>query len=296
MESQGRRGDTSWYIGTTQPNMASEHELLPSYRSPPLVEVVLGVQFEPLPALGMARLGQYWATLKDRYPNTRHAPPLVPVFERFGTDALAQGPPGIQIDLGAPLPRLWCIAADERLLIQCQADRFLFNWRKGPGEPPYPRYPNLRKLFANEFMEFAGFVEREGLGTVQANQCEVSYINHLVEGDGWSGFGDLQGKLKLLHSAASSSVLGRPEQIRAELAFLYPDPDAPRGRLRISFEMGRRLDDGRSMMAMHLTARGAPSSSELEQVLEFLDLGRGWIVRSFDDLVGDELKRVWGRE
>ncbi len=276
--------------------MSSEQELLPSYRTPPLVEVVLGVQFEPLPGLGVARLGQYWTTLGSAYPHTRHVAPLTPVFERFGADAFGQGPPGIQIDLGSPLPRLWCIAADESQLVQVQADRFLFNWRRSRDEQLYPRYPILRDRFAEEYEKFAAFVEREALGSVQANQCEVAYINHLVDGDGWSGFSDLQGKLKLLRSAASSSVLGRPEQVRAEFAFLFPDEHEPRGRLRVRFEQGRRLEDGRNMMALDLSARGAPTSPGIVQVLDFLDMGRSMIVRSFDDLVEEGLQRAWGKE
>jgi hypothetical protein len=53
---------------------------LPRFRKPPVIEVVLGVQL-------------YYEKVKLRFPKIQVHPPLLPVFETFGTSAVA-GPQG----------------------------------------------------------------------------------------------------------------------------------------------------------------------------------------------------------
>jgi hypothetical protein len=49
------------------------------------------------------------------------------------------------------------------------------------------------------------------------------------------------------------------------------------------------------MFRFTLTARGQPLGTGLAGVLEFLDLGREWIVTGFDELTTPEMHRLWGR-
>src|SRR5437879_6133366 len=57
-----------------------------SFASPPVVETVLGVQFNALPKLTSAHLGDFWMTLGADWPDVTDAPPLPEEFERFGED------------------------------------------------------------------------------------------------------------------------------------------------------------------------------------------------------------------
>jgi hypothetical protein len=42
----------------------TEEATFPDYERPPVVETVLGVQFDPLPDLCNAHLGAFWGTLE----------------------------------------------------------------------------------------------------------------------------------------------------------------------------------------------------------------------------------------
>jgi hypothetical protein len=44
-----------------------------------------------------------------------------------------------------------------------------------------------------------------------------------------------------------------------------------------------------------LTARGAPIGAGVAGALEFLDLGRRWIVRGFADLTTERMHIAWRR-
>src|SRR4051812_26322819 len=61
---------------------------LHSYDKPPVVETVMGIQFEPVPGFTNGHLGLFWARLGGRkgWPTAKDVPPLVQEFERFGDE------------------------------------------------------------------------------------------------------------------------------------------------------------------------------------------------------------------
>ena len=73
---------------------------LPHYDKPPVIETVLGVQFDRLSALTNAHLGAFWKTLnpQQEWPNVEDAPLLPNKVERF-TDA-ARWAAGVQLQSG----------------------------------------------------------------------------------------------------------------------------------------------------------------------------------------------------
>jgi len=61
------------------PQHSAEQHSLPDYVNPPVVETILGVQFERLPAFKNAHLGAFWKTLDTRewadvLPNQQDGP------------------------------------------------------------------------------------------------------------------------------------------------------------------------------------------------------------------------------
>ena len=50
---------------------------LPSYKNPPVDEVVCGCQFQPLGRFKLPHLGLFWEKFRREFPTTEHAPPLV---------------------------------------------------------------------------------------------------------------------------------------------------------------------------------------------------------------------------
>ena len=67
---------------------STQQPTLADYENPPVVESVLGVQFERLRGFKNAHLGAFWTTLdKKEWPVVADAPPLPPQFERFTESA-----------------------------------------------------------------------------------------------------------------------------------------------------------------------------------------------------------------
>lgn len=65
-------------------NNLTDRGPLPSYANPPVVETVLGVQFERLSGFKNGHLGAYWKSLPTgQWATVDDAPPLEPQFERF---------------------------------------------------------------------------------------------------------------------------------------------------------------------------------------------------------------------
>src|SRR5712691_13141372 len=157
----------------------------PSYKKPPLVEVVNGIVFQPLAGLRIAHWGRLWEEFKAEFPKCEHAPPLA-------LDGLASVNPD-DIASGFPfVPRLWFINGTEDRLLQFQANRFYYNWRQKPQREIYPRFPEIYKGFEQLWKTFQGFSEREGLGKVLPKECELSYINHIPKEHGWSSPSDIK--------------------------------------------------------------------------------------------------------
>lgn len=117
---------------------------LPDFDDPPLIEVVLSVQFEALAPIEFVDvLASFRSRLRDRYPQTEQHPPLPPAFEIFGVPA--PGAPRLQIQLQTvpDLPRFWLLNEAGTEIIQLQNDRFVHNWRKVGSGDAYPRYERI---------------------------------------------------------------------------------------------------------------------------------------------------------
>jgi uncharacterized protein (TIGR04255 family) len=99
---------------------------LPDFERPPLVEVVLSVQFSDLRGYRSVHPGLLWdRKFRDSFPEFAEHAPLSPVFETFGPTP-TEGP-GFTLEQlpGPPVPRLWFMNKDRSHLIQVQANRFL---------------------------------------------------------------------------------------------------------------------------------------------------------------------------
>jgi uncharacterized protein (TIGR04255 family) len=131
---------------------------------PPVVEVICGVWFDPVPAIDPLLLGSYWSERRERFPGRN----LLPAIEA----------PGLRI--GPPNQRVWLSSADETYVLQIQNDRFYLNWRSMGGE--YPRFsPNgaLEEQFLEEWARFAEFRGEVGIDEISPRVAEVGKVDHL---------------------------------------------------------------------------------------------------------------------
>lgn len=257
----------------------------PSFASPPVVEMALGVQFRRLHGLRGITLGPLREQWRASYPRVEEQPPLAPAIEGPAVAALT-----LQLGLG-PLPaiRHWFLSEDDAELVQIQNDRLIVNWRQGDPPNPYPRYPHMRELFERRVRELAAFVEEHELGSLEIVQAELNYINAVDPPDGQ--LGDVEHLLRGWDPPAAHH-LGAPEQARVGLVFAIPGMGQPPVRMYVDVNPAQR-PDGSPTLFLTLTARGAPYSGTIDATLDFMDQGHDHLVRSFMELTAEPIQAEW---
>ncbi len=270
---------------------------LPDFANPPLAEVALSVQFEPLEKLRTPQIGLLWNEFRQRFPATEEHAPLDSEFERFGIPRTSAPIVRMQMLETLPVPRVWFLNEAGTELIQVQQDRFIHNWRKVGEGDAYPRYERLRQTFQSELEAFQAIVAREQCGEIVPNQCEVTYVNHIVAGEGWTNHGQLSQVLTMFQTNYSDDRLGEPEDARLSIRFILRDDDQkPIGRLHAAVQPVFRREDNQPMFVVTLTARFRPAGERIEDVLCCLDRGREVIVRAFASMTTPQMHQVWGRK
>jgi uncharacterized protein (TIGR04255 family) len=264
---------------------------IPKFDRPPVYETVLGVQFDPLRGFSVPHHGLYWGTIRGDYPNYEVHPPLSPAVEQFAAEARKEGKVGIEV-VSVPEVRTWFLNHDGTILLQLQKDRFLQNWRKIQESDVYPHYDELKPKFCREWQRFCQFLADVGIERPDVNQCEVTYVNHIDIDLGPKSYGDLRKVISCWSGKCSGNFLSDPEAVTFNSRYLLPEK---RGRLHVSMQPVIRRRDAKEILRLILTVRGKPNSSELDVIIEWLDLGHEWVVRGFADVTTDEMHRIWGR-
>ncbi len=269
---------------------------LPEFQDPPVVEVAMAVQFETLTALRTPQIGSLWSVFREDFPKTEEHAPLEPMMERFGVHAPKAPAVHVEMLRQPPVPRCWFLKEDGTELIQVQQDRFAHNWRKAGKDGEYRRYGPIRDTFRGELDRFAAFVAGEQIGAVEPNQCELTYVNHIVSGQGWEKHGELGRILTLFEAEYTDNFLPDLEEARVSGTYVIPDSEGnPLGRLRFSIDSAYRRTDDKPIIVLNLVARGTPDGEGLDGVMKFLDIGHEWIVRGFAAITTPEMHAIWRR-
>lgn len=266
---------------------------LPHFRSPPVSEVVLSVQFDPLSKLQIHHFGLLWLEFRARFPKVESRPPIDRQVETFHKEPAGQ--PQIAFELVNPFitPRVWFVSETGCELLQVQQDRFIVNWRRIKLEK-YPRYPHVKSMLEREFAIFSDFVSEQKLGSIVANQCEVTYINQIEPGSVWEKHSQVGRVLNIMAPEFNDETLPTPEQFRFSAQYIMGDSGSPVGRLHLDFHPAFRAVDRKPIFAMNLTARGKPMGEGFPGVMKFMDVARQNIVRGFQALTTADMHKEWG--
>jgi uncharacterized protein (TIGR04255 family) len=263
---------------------------LPEFDRPPLDEVALSAQFDPLPGFRAVHLGRFWTRIRERYPHTEDQLPLPSVMEKHEPSP-ASGV-GIALQSGPMSTRTWFLDQSKNRLIQLQQGRFILNWRKLNDGDQYPRFSNLIEDFKHEWEAFQAFAKDESLGPVSVNQCELTYLNN-IEPEGPDSLGDLSGIFSCLRPPDPKAFLPTPEFFSWSAGYRLPDG---RGRLHVETNPAFRARDMRMVLFMNVTARGAPADRTDAAMRAWFDLAHEWIVRGFDELTDPRMHAGWGKK
>ncbi len=266
---------------------------LPHFERPPVVETVLGVQFEPLPGFRNAHLGAFWKRLGEEWPHVSDAAPIGLQFERFD-DAEAWGEVGLHLKLTQdPSVRVQIRNAARDRMIQVQNGRLHYNW-VGANGGGYPRYHAVRPEFDGVLDAFRRFLAEESLGEIRPNQWEITYVNHVPKGSVWNDPADWARLFRSPIFLPASAKVASLESFGGEWHY---EIQPRRGRLHVQVQHARLATaGGPEVLRLTLTARGPVQEGEEagRGLDEGLNLGRATIVKAFKELTSDEAHCFWG--
>jgi hypothetical protein len=153
------------------------------------------------------------------------------------------------------------------------------------------------KRFRFALDTFKGFAASENLGEITPVQCEVTYVNHIQAGEGWSEHGELSNVVTTWQNTYSDSYLPAPEDVQFRARYQIADEDGkPLGRLYILFQPAYRSTDGKPIFAMNVIARGAPTPADLDGTFRLFDREHEWIVRGFASVTTPRMHKIWRRK
>jgi uncharacterized protein (TIGR04255 family) len=257
-------------------------DALPSYKNPPVNEVVCGLRFDTPEKLRIPHIGFLWDKFRADYPIVQHVPPI----------ATSKGEILVDPAVGVPIPRVWFINKSDDQLVQFQVDRFYFNWRSRQSD--YPRYEHVIENFESALNSIIDFFNEFDLGVFKPIEYELSYINHIPNGEGWNTIDDLP---KIFSDFAwkqkKERFLPSPEKVTWQSEFPLPEK---LGHLIINLKQATRTEDKVALLVLELKTRGIGESTKKEDIREWFDLSHDWIVRGFTDLTTPEIQKIWERE
>jgi len=256
---------------------------LPSYKNPPVNEVVCGVRFNTPDRLRIPHVGLLWDKFRQDYPIIQHAPPIAATKGEIPVDTVT----------GLPLQRVWFINEPDDQLIQFQFDRVYFNWRRR--QEIYPRYPYVIEQFEKVLNTVVDFFNEFELGKLEPIEYELSYINHIPKGQGWSTIDDFPRVFSdFVWKQTTGRFLPNPVNIAWQTNFELPEK---KGHLTVSLKEAIRTEDKVPIFVLELTARGLGESTSKNAIYEWFDVAHEWIVRGFTDLTTSEVQMLfWERE
>lgn len=270
--------------------MGNPEQDLVQFDRPPVTEVVVGVQFSNLSqALRAAHVGLFWNGIRDEYISTEDKPPLAAVYERFGAEQF-QSDAFPQFGDLPPLRRSFMIDRTGHWVLQLQEDRLLHNWRRLQVDDEYPNFERCIEKFESAWSRFLRFCESEQLPTPQPDQLELTYMNHIPQGMGWSRLSEIEAVLPDLSWRRGERALPAPVGVQWQVTFNLP---LDRTRLHASVKSGRRPVDKMFVLLCELTVRGAvPPNSDF---MGWFAEARRWCNRAFADLTSSMVQSEhWG--
>jgi uncharacterized protein (TIGR04255 family) len=276
--------------------MPARPKTLPDFKKPPVNEVVLSFQFATLEKLKSPYIGLFWKSLRSQYPDISEQPEVQPVFETFGSPEMMQQRVSFQALLSPPMPRFWLEKEGQPDLLQIQRDRIMHNWRQTPEPSVYPRYEKVRAKFQKEVQKFEDFLAAEDLGTLQVNQCEVTYINLIdeipTESNLHTGLDQIS---PLWAGITSDQAPGEIENSLVQMRYLLDDGGERVGRIHVSMQPAFRPLDLKPVFRVDITARAKPRGASVVDAFNLLDVERDAVVRTFAAVTTPEMHELWGR-
>lgn len=258
----------------------------PTYKNPPVVEFILGVQFSDLSQWNSGFTGKFWDELGDDWPRISDAPPIQNAFESFESPIWRQHQKlQFSLEQEAKFRSIIKHTSGARL-IQIQPTRFLLNWRKTENQKP--SFKSLIEEFETNFQSFRDFVGANKLGDILPNQWELIYIDSFSKGKYWNSLDDFTDFLPGLYGKESSAV-SEGLQIENRSADLVYEIKPRQGRVHVNSRIGKWGTSDEAVIVT-TTARGPIHEDNLRHGL---DLGHKYAIEVFHKITSHSIKEIW---
>lgn len=267
------------------------NELLPSYRSPPLAEVVIGAYFPSIEPFLIPHFGLFWERLRETLPVVSEVETLAvqvpPSIKRFAANTL--------IVPKKPLPRVWFASTDGSQLLQLQRNALLFNWRKTEASPEYPRFDWVSGRFLSCLRHLQEFSSYHFRASVSPYLLELTYINTIPastwERRGWAPRGLIEGQPK-----QDRPIAGLPSERAFSLQMVRPLP-FDEGDLIMNIATAQLLASDEDVLQIEISAKGFPASEPESAQISWLQSAHNRVVKAFADTMDKDVQREdWGLE
>ena len=263
------------------------------FARPPVDEVVLSVLFEPLKELLAPHLGEIWQEFKPEFERIMEHPPVPPRVEKF-PNPIGEVPQ-VHVERGPNLARIWFMHEDDSRLIQVQRDRFTFNWRKTGTTPRYPGFAAIFADFEGFYNRFSHVLEKQGIGEIRPMQYELTYVDQLFHGNGWTTLNDI-GKIYnfFVPTQQLNSFWSDAESMIFRTSFSVPDLH---GRLHLSISTRVKMPEQQQTLQTDFTMRGFPENAEYDAMIAWFKTARARMRDKFSSIFTEGVQtQVWGRK
>ncbi len=259
---------------------------LPSFRYPPVVEVVVGIQFaEPLD-IRTLDVAQVWEAIgKKTYSDYKELKRLDPI--------LPSNVMHLEISDRPDLPRYLFKKHDGTGLIQFQRDRFVYNWTRPEEASPedYPRYNQIIKDFLDHYKKIVKALKANKRTLPTPAVMELTYVNLIECGDdNMSGAARVFKDIKWVESGR---FLPTPNRMNLTYGFKIDDIKAT---LTANMGLVQLVKDGRNMLKLELSVKGPLQDHADTAVMNWCNTAREWIVKGFEDLTTPEMHKKWEKQ
>jgi uncharacterized protein (TIGR04255 family) len=266
---------------------------LPKFDAPPVVETALSIQFSRLPGFSGAMAGWFWKEYLSKEPDgakwnkVLEAPRIEDEFEKFG-DAEQFVRFGLRVG-EIESQRTQVVREGDERMIQLQDSRFILNWRKRTSA--YPSFEVVLQQFRSIYPAFQRFVIDVDKGPLEENQWEVTYVNHIPQGELWQTPRDWVAIIPAtVFPSAPEGLSG--ETLSANWRFGI---NGERGRLYVSVRHAKVNTSNEVVLQLTLTARGQIDVDKKWAAEQGFVIGHAAIVQTFTEMTSAEAHAHWKR-
>lgn len=204
----------------------------PHLQHPPIIEVVCGIVFEPIPDLDPLALGIYWDQRSNEYPTKSLQMAVSTSFPR---------------DLSLLPVRAVLVEKQDQFVLQLQDDHFFVNWRKRGAR--YPRFSGSEGVLQRtrtEFELFQTFVQKRFGKSLIVKQVDMTKIDLLSRGTHWQ---DLKDLATLVPLAGVFNAVQEAQSREFNLTFIEHGPIGD-----MTINMATAINSGETI-AVHIQSR-----------------------------------------